>query len=212
MTQRSRGEVEDWQADEGRVQIHITEIKSLTAQNTIIHKWKMAPVKGTWIWADLDFVLTTLHFLCSFFSTGKNACPSSPWKPTKRQWSKAPRHEKYSAPLKIVLSGIGIERVFLPVLTSINQPAMAQHSNNSTLSKQTYVTLHLLNTWNFSLKVTPQETMKTWLHRFLSTLFLRVFFFFFTLIFDMLAVFETQKFRQWGSDQCFHWRHEWGHL
>ena len=69
-----------------------------------------------------------------------------------------PDMKKYYIPLKVFSGEIGIERAFLPVLTGINQPAMAQHRmhrNNTTLSKQT-CRLQTLKTRNFSLKVTPQ--------------------------------------------------------
>lgn len=58
--------------------------------------------------------------------------------------------KKCSIYLEILLSEIGIEWVFLPVLTGINQPATAQHCmhpNKSALSKSDSETTKLNTTW-----------------------------------------------------------------
>lgn len=69
-----------------------------------------------------------------------------------------PAMKKRSTPLQTLLSEIGIERVFLPVLTGIHQPAMDQHyPNNSTLSKQTCMTCKTLKETAFSKSLLCSE-------------------------------------------------------
>lgn len=155
--------VEDVQVDCVRVQIDVTEIKSWTAQNTIIHKGKMASVKGTWIWADLDFELTTPcpPFLMFIFHRLK--CLSLPSKKTHKEavkqssqaWKNAPPLWKSS---KVKLGLRGYFCLCSQALIRLLRLNLCMHPNNSVLSKQTCVTckVQTLNTRNFSLKVTPR--------------------------------------------------------
>lgn len=110
MTHRGRGEVEVRPVDDGRMQIDVRGITSWTAQNTIIHKGEMASVKGAWVRADLDFVWTTLCPPFVLLILHKLKCLFVPSKKTHKEAMKQWQ----------------TERVFLPALTGINQPATAQ--------------------------------------------------------------------------------------